>query len=198
MKEQEPSDEVLLERMGEGDEEAFSTLYRRRQGAIYRFALQMSGSGTVAEDVTQEVFLALIREGSSYDPARGSVAAFLYGIARNHVLRALERCRAELVDPSLSDQLQSNDDPLGDLTRSERIESVREAVLALPPRYREAVVLCDLHEMSYQEAAAVLGCAVGTVRSRLHRGRAMLAAKLRPRQKTEAARTSPFPARCPI
>ena len=70
-------------------------------------------------------------------------------------------------------------DPLADLTRNEMVETVRAAVLALPAHYREVVVLCDLHEMSYQEAASVIGCAVGTVRSRLHRARALLVEKLR-------------------
>src|SRR6185503_13080621 len=70
-------------------------------------------------------------------------------------------------------------DPLADLTRNEMVETVRAAVLALPAHYREVVVLCDLHEMSYLEAAEVLGCAIGTVRSRLHRARAILVEKLR-------------------
>jgi len=67
---------------------------------------------------------------------------------------------------------------LGDLTRAESIEALRQAVLTLPVRYREAVVLCDLQELSYADASAALGCAIGTVRSRLHRGRALLATKL--------------------
>ena len=87
------ADVTLLRRMSAGDEEAFTALYRRRQGGIYRFALQMSGSEAIAEDVTQEVFLLLIREETAYDPSRGSLQGFLYGVARNHVLRALERNR---------------------------------------------------------------------------------------------------------
>jgi RNA polymerase sigma-70 factor (ECF subfamily) len=70
--------------------------------------------------------------------------------------------------------------PLEDLSRTEAIETIRRAVLALPERYREVVVLCDLHEMTYVEAAEILGCAIGTVRSRLHRGRALLLEKMRP------------------
>jgi RNA polymerase sigma-70 factor (ECF subfamily) len=81
------SDSELLRAMLAGDEEALALLYRRRQSGIYRFALQMSGSKTIAEDVTQEVFLFLMREGHVFDPARGSVSAFLFGVARNHVLR---------------------------------------------------------------------------------------------------------------
>jgi len=67
---------------------------------------------------------------------------------------------------------------LGDLTRGEGVESLRKAILALPPHYREVVVLCDLNEMDYAGAAEILGCAVGTVRSRLHRARELILKKL--------------------
>jgi RNA polymerase sigma-70 factor (ECF subfamily) len=181
------SDVDLLRQMISGDERAFTELYGRRQGGVFRFALQMSGSRGIAEDVTQEVFMVLIREAQRYDPERGSLAAYLYGIARNHVLRRLERDRlfVQLADTTEDDHesgsatLLAEGDPLGDLTRNEMIDEVRQAVLALPARYREVVVLCDLHEMSYAEAAAVVGCAVGTVRSRLHRARALLVEKLK-------------------
>ena len=184
-----PSDEELLRLIMAGDENAFVTLYRRRQGGIFRFALQMCGSEAIAEDVTQEVFMVLMGEARNFDPAKGSLSGYLYGIARNHVLRHLARDRsfisiAENYDEESDvspEQLISPDDPLGDLTRSEEIEAVRQAVMALPAHYREVVVLCDLHEMSYLDAAQVLNCAVGTVRSRLHRARSMLIEKLRAR-----------------
>src|SRR5258708_8785705 len=89
----EINDIDLLQRVLAGDEESFTALYRRRQGSVYRFALQMSGRSSVAEEVTQEVFLAMIREAGRFDPGRGSLMAYLYGIARNHVLRCLERDR---------------------------------------------------------------------------------------------------------
>jgi len=166
-------DPELLGRALEGEEDAFTALYRRRQGGVYRFALQMTGSVEVAEDVTQETFLALILHGSRYDAARGTVSSFLYGIARNFVLRRLDGWReAEL------EEFAGHDDLLEDLTRRESIEQVRSAVLSLPPAYREVVVLCDLQDASYEEAAAVMACPVGTVRSRLSRGRSMLARKL--------------------
>ena len=185
------SDDELLKMMRTGDESAFVALYRRKQGVIYRFALRMSGSESVAEDVTQEVFLHLMR-GGNFDGERGSLQSYLFGIARNQVLRWLERDRTfKLVsldgngkdredgtELPLIESLTIVGDPLGDLTRRETIESVRQAVLALPPHYREVVVLCDLHEMSYQEAADILDCAIGTVRSRLHRARAILVERL--------------------
>lgn len=198
-----PSDDELLRLVQAGDETAFLTLYRRRQGGIYRFALQMSGSEAVAEDVTQEVFMVLMSDARNYDPAKGSLSAYLYGVARNHVLRSLSRDRSFVsIGESYEEgeaapaQLLSQDDPLGDLTRSEVIESVRQAVWALPAHYREVVVLCDLHEMSYAEAAQVLDCAVGTIRSRLHRARALLIEKLRSKDEPGTASGFVNPARC--
>jgi RNA polymerase sigma-70 factor (ECF subfamily) len=165
------TDHELLLKMLSGDEEAFTTLYRRRQGPVYRFALQMTGSVAIAEDVTQEVFMALLTKTAKYEPVKGSLASFLYGVARNLVLRSIEKT-AEVED------YPASDDILDDLTRRETVELVRRAVLSLPPVYREAVVLCDLQDTSYEEAAQALDCPVGTVRSRLNRGRSMLAQKL--------------------
>ncbi|HEV7373704.1 MAG TPA: RNA polymerase sigma factor [Pyrinomonadaceae bacterium] len=199
-----PSDDELLRLMLAGDENAFVTLYRRRQGGIYRFALQMSGSAAIAEDVTQEVFMVLMSDLKNFDAAKGSLSAYLYGVARNHVLRSLSRDRSfvsigdsyEEEGETAHGQLRSDDDPLGDLTRSEAIESVRQAVTALPAHYREVVVLCDLHEMSYAEAAQILNCAVGTIRSRLHRARALLIEKLRANNEPGTASRTVNPTRC--
>jgi len=171
------TDPILLRQALAGDEGAFTALYRRRQGGIYRFAMQMTGSVEAAEDVTQETFLAVLGAGSRYEEARGTVAAFLYGIARKLVLRRLERDRASSIDANGAD-CASGEDILGDLTRHETIEQVRSAVLRLPAVYREVVVLCDLQDLSYGEAAAALECPVGTVRSRLNRARALLKQKL--------------------
>ena len=186
-----------------GEEEALTALYRRRQGGIYRFVMQMCGSQALAEDVTQEVFMVLIRDGQTFDPTRGSLNAFLVGVARNLLLRRLQRERfyvpmEEDADDDATSQIssQTTGGPLEDLSRIETINSVRMAVLALPERYREVVVLCDLQEMSYVEAAEALSCAVGTVRSRLHRARALLIDKLRPAREEEAASTTAKSARC--
>lgn len=179
-----PPDDQLLGRIATGDPEAFTALFRRRHGAVYRFVLHMTASPAIADDVTQETFLAVMRDAQRFEPGRATVMAWLCGIARNHVRRRLQRDRGHQSldiggdDLELDARLATDDDPLGDLTRAERLAALREAVLTLPLRYREAVVLCDLQELSYADAATAIGCAIGTVRSRLHRGRALLARKL--------------------
>jgi RNA polymerase sigma-70 factor (ECF subfamily) len=197
-------DEQLLRLMQAGDEDAFTTLYRRRQGGIYRFVLGISGSAPLAEDVTQEVFMALIRDSRGYDPARGSLAAYLFGMARHHALRLLKRDRTYVSIPQAGDgsmdggelTSSSREDPHSAMSRRETIHSVQQAILSLPGHYREAVVLCDLNEMSYEDAASVLGCSVGTVRSRLHRGRALLIQKLTSGDKVRAGNEAIDPSRC--
>lgn len=199
-----PSDQELLRLMAAGDEEAFATLYRRHHGQLYRFALLMSGSPALADDVTQEVFMVLMRGPQRYDVARGPLVAFLYGIARYQVLRCLRRESAynaleeetEDGETVIQQDLIALDDPFADLVQSEMIHAVRQAVLALPARYREVIVLCDFQELSYAEAALALDCALGTVSSRLNRARALLADRLRVLGKVEAAQFGVSPLRC--
>jgi RNA polymerase sigma-70 factor (ECF subfamily) len=185
-------DDELLRRMIAGDEDAFASLFRRRQGGLYRFALQMTGSTATAEDVTQEAFMTLIRDPKRFDADRGSVSAFLFGIARNHIMRRMQLERAFVAMPegheeefatSMKNRAgghpSATENPAEILTRTETIDRVREAVLTLPAVYREVVVLCDLQELSYEDVADTIGCAIGTVRSRLHRARNLLISKLR-------------------
>ena len=184
------TDAELLRFMMSGDEESFTLLYKRRHPSIYRFALQMSGSQQVAEDVTHDVFLFLMKDGHVFDPNRGSVSSFLFGVARNYVLRRFRGDQltvpfADGEDDKPFDQVGNEPDPLEDLTKAEMIDNVRRAVLSLPERYREVVVLCELQELSYGETAEILGCAIGTVRSRLHRARGLLLAKLRPNKEAD-------------
>jgi RNA polymerase sigma-70 factor (ECF subfamily) len=187
------ADEALVQRTAAGDRDAFAQLYRRRRPDVFRFALHMTADASVAEDVVQDVFLAVMDDAARFDPARAPVVAWLCGIARNQLRQRLSRDRR--LEPLAHDE----DDPvwaaagprvLTDLLRVERVGAVRRAVLSLPLRYREAVVLCDLQELSYADAATALSCAVGTVRSRLHRGRALLATKLSAADGRSAASTS--------
>src|SRR6185295_809070 len=152
-----PVDDELIARIAGGDREAFALLYRRYRTDVYRFAAHVSGSPAVADDVVQDVFVAVIEGASGYRANRSGVLPWLLGIARNHVRRW--RCQRP-VQPLPGDETQAARD------------------LEVPVRYREIIVLCDLQELSYADAAEALGCAVGTVRSRLHRGRALLARRL--------------------
>jgi RNA polymerase sigma-70 factor (ECF subfamily) len=176
------TDDLLLARTASGDAQAFTALFRRRQAEVYRFALHMTGAPALADDVTQDVFMVVMREAGRYEAGRAGALAWLRGIARNCARRRLERERSFLSldegDEGDAIDAAADCDPLGNLTRAEGIERVRKAVLALPLRYREVVVLCDLQEVTYADAAGALDCAVGTVRSRLHRGRRLLMEKL--------------------
>jgi RNA polymerase sigma-70 factor (ECF subfamily) len=191
------TDSELVQTMLGGDKEAFAELYRRRQRDVYRFALHMTGIPDIAEDVTQEVFMVLMRKGNEYDDLKGSVNAFLLGVARNYVLRRLrqDRCFVSIGD---ADKGLSNSEAGAHetFTRTEAILAIHKAVLNLPEHYREAVVLCDLQELTYSEAALVLGCAIGTVRSRLHRARTMLIEKLRTARDDAAPEKELASARC--
>ena len=199
----EIADEKLLTLLKSGSEEAFVALYRRHQGSVYRFAFGISGSESLAEEVTQEAFTALIEGNHGFDPSRGRLGPYLLGMARHLVLRSLARDRAhvsveEAVGEGQSLSPSSPEDPQAVLARNESIRSLHKAILSLPQHYREAVVLCDLHEMSYDEASAVLECSVGTVRSRLHRGRTLLLQKLKGEKGVEGANKAIEPKRCPI
>ena len=196
-------DEDLLRRIRSGDQEAFLGLYRRRQAAIYRFALHMSGAPEIGEDITQDVFMALLRDDCGFDSARGTLSGYLFGIARKLVLRHLERGRLDTVldqaaEESGLPELAVVDDPLRDLTHRERVDSLRRAVQTLPRRYREVVVLCDLEEVDYADAAVVLDCPIGTVRSRLHRARALLLDKLNQERQPRTAVQALKPIRCVV
>jgi RNA polymerase sigma-70 factor, ECF subfamily len=183
-------DDRLLDRMRQGDERAFAELFARHQGRVFRYAAHMCGAAA-ADDVVQEVFLALLRRPGMFDPARGSLAAYLLGIARHHVSRRLAaegglQARpiddVERVDADVRAAGQAGPaaTPLDALARAELIERVRTAIRHLPPVFREVVVLCELNELDYASAAAVIGCPVGTVRSRLHRARGLLTSALEP------------------
>jgi len=173
-------DERLLERACKGDADAVSHLFARHQASIYRYAVHMCGRDA-GDDIVQETFLTVMRQPGRYDSARGPVIGYLLGIARHLALRRLtspagralyeDRDEEEPVDPGQQTALDT-------LTRTETIEAVRAAVRSLPPQYREVIVLCELEEMDYSAAAGIIQCPIGTVRSRLHRARMLLSAKL--------------------
>jgi RNA polymerase sigma-70 factor, ECF subfamily len=178
-KDDDLSDSDLLRLSGKGNEDAFLILYRRHQGPVFRFALHMSGRQDVAEEVTQEVFMTLLSEAKSYAAERGPLQGYLIGVARNKVRRQLAQSRMWAPDSDVTGQ-----DPqlFEGLNKEQELAALRSAIISLPPSYREVIVLCDLENMDYAQTARQLGCAVGTVRSRLHRARAILGVKLRKSQ----------------
>jgi len=168
------SDEELYRLMRKGNQEAFAQLYSRRAPALRRYALHTSGSPAVAEEVAHEVFLQLMGPNSRYDEAKGSLESFLYGIARNLVRVAR---RQEPVEEAVDRAVDH--DILGVLIGNEATAALHRTLRDLPERYRDVIVLCDLEERNYDEVARLIGHPVGTVRSRLHRARALLSAKLK-------------------
>jgi RNA polymerase sigma-70 factor, ECF subfamily len=177
---------ALLAQMKQGDERAFVQLYRRHRDAVYRLALLYSGSAAHAADATQETFIHFMTRPGQYDPMRGTLAAWLCGVARN-IARKAAGSREDATDPGdLSDDLEPHeahidrDTPLERILRGEAAEHVRRAIAALAPHYRDVLILCELSELSYAEAAQVCGIDIGTVRSRLSRARAQLAQRLSP------------------
>ncbi len=200
--EPEPLDVELLERLVAGDEGAFVSLYRRWRPALHRFALGMTGSPATADDVVQETFMILMREGGRYDPGRGAVGSYLRGIARHLVHRRVRRESrfVELADGHLdwrAGDPDANPGPADLLIRKDEVRRVHEALLGLTPRLREILVLCDLQGLSYADAAETLKVPIGTVRSRLSRAREALSDHLkenaapRPAWKRALARLTP-------
>jgi RNA polymerase sigma-70 factor (ECF subfamily) len=184
------TDEELIAAVAAGDREAFGALYGRRRPDVYRFALHMTGVPATAEDVAQDVFMTVIHEAARYTPGRSGVVAWLLGIARNHARRRLAARRYEPM-PGAGGEPAVTVDPADGIARAQQAEALRQALGSLPIIYREAVVMCDLQELTYQDAAAAAGCAIGTVRSRLHRGRQMLAATMRGERRAFAGWPAP-------
>jgi RNA polymerase sigma-70 factor, ECF subfamily len=178
----EVDDARLLEQARRGNGTAFSELFGRYQRAVYRYAAYMCGL-EFADDIVQETFLAVLRQSNRSNPPQGPVIGYLLGIARHLVWKRFrsqdEESSLESEGDGIGEVPADQTTPLDDLTRRETIDAVRAAVRSLPLNYREAIVLCEFHELEYAAAAAVIQCPVGTVRSRLNRAKALLMAKLR-------------------
>jgi len=169
-------DRDLLQRFRAGDRDAFTEIYRVHHKPVFRFALLMTGDSVKAAEATQDVFVWLIHHPADFDPLRGELGSFLVGVARKQLKRRYsEELRWVPLDESAAGSVDP--EPLAD-QEEEDVIRLRRAIAALPERYRAVVVLCDLDGKSYEQAATVADCAVGTVRSRLHRARALLARKL--------------------
>lgn len=176
-------DTELLRQMRSGTAAAFQALYRRHQGPLYRFAVLRCGSPEVAADVVQEVFMGVLTDALRFDPLRGQLQHFLFGVARNLILKHehLRGRGASLPDDDDPDADSAADDgaePLARMLSNELADQVRCALAQLAPHYRDALILYEMHDLSYQEIAGICQVDIGTVRSRLSRGRALLAKRL--------------------
>ncbi|MCA1247538.1 RNA polymerase sigma factor [Massilia sp. MS-15] len=180
------ADHELLRQTHAGRADAFTALYRRHQGPLYRYALMRCGAPEMAADVVQDAFMGLLTGRFAFDPLRGQLQHFLVGVARKLILKleAPRQCQVALPEPDEDGELDldaaaEGAEPLARLLGNEAAEAVRQALGLLPPHYRDVVILFELHELSYQEIAAVCQLDIGTVRSRLSRGRAALAKRLK-------------------
>jgi RNA polymerase sigma-70 factor, ECF subfamily len=172
-----PVDEAsLVKEARQGDEEAFITLYSRYRSAVFRFAWRMTGSISVAEDVTQECFLTLVR-GSAYDAGRARLQTWLFGIARHMVFRYLRIAGRETEEQA---EAPAPLDTLEDLLAAERSELVRRAIESLPAMQREAIILFEYEDLPLDQIAAITGADVGAVKARLQRARESLRRRLEP------------------
>ncbi len=185
------ADAALAARLALGDAAALAPLYARHKAMVYRFALLWSGQAAVAADVTQDVFLHFMTRAGDYDPARGPLTPWLLGIARNFVHRRTGAdARYVANDDDIGDELATTTaataapaTPETALELRRDLERLRAAIAALPPHYRDVLVLVELAERSYAETAAICGCELNTVRSRLSRARVQLAQALAPGQR---------------
>lgn len=182
-------DRELVERVRQGDDRAFELLVLAYQERIFRLIRRLLGNRDGAEDLAQEVFLRAYRSLGGFR-GQSSFYTWLYKIAlntcRNYYRTMGRRPEGSAIDgEGVLDSLESsNPDPESAAFRSETLEVVKVSLESLPPEQREAVVLCDLEGLSYEEMAAVIGIPVGTVRSRVFRGRRALQRRLQPYMST--------------
>lgn len=176
------SDELLLERAERGDQAAFVDLYERHRNAVFRFAYRLLGSVELAEDVTHDCFLSLIRRPGSFEPSRTGLRTYLFAAARNLALKYFRSSGREGSLDELTNEpfLPVREQPLHQLLDEELSQKVKEAVMSLPPLQREALVLFEYEGLALSEIAAVVGSDVGAVKARLHRARQRLRSTLRP------------------
>ncbi len=195
-------DLALLTDMRRGNAAAFEALYRRHQAPLFRFALLRCGTAESAGDIVQEIFMGLLTDTLKFNPARGALQGFLFGVARNLALKRDEanwrfvshhKSGDDDGDDFADDIVDPAPQPAQRLLDHEQADIVRQALMKLAPHYRDVVILYEMHDHSYVEIAQICNIDVGTVRSRLSRARAKLARLLEeaiPRPEPVAARQS--------
>ena len=176
------TDSECMAQLADGDTAALRELYQRHGRALLRFSSAMCRSRQAAEDMVHDTFVALLHEPVSFDPALGTVFGYLCGVLRHRVSRHFRQQRRWVPldtddDTSLANASDGRS-AADEIARSEVTAAFRRAMLDLPLQHREIIALCDLEELPYTAVASILGCPVGTVRSRLHRARALLSIRL--------------------
>lgn len=176
------SDEGLWQRAVAGDGDAFAGIFERHVDSVFTYCLRQVGSAADAEDVTSMVFFEAWRKARSVTFVAGSVRPWLLAVAMN-IARNQARSRRRyqrMLDrlPTASVAPDAADEAIRDVESEEFTARLIACMNSLPRRERDVIALCDLAELSYAEAAAALGVPVGTVRSRLSRGRGKLRTKL--------------------
>ena len=173
----------LIEKIARGDEIAFEEIYRLYRNRVYGFIYRMTVNQTVAEDITHETFLVLIKHPERFRAERGSILTFLCAIARNLLINNLRRKNNsdvgfdEFEDFDVpEDELKTN--PLTGLLNQELAARIEMCIGALPPLQREAIILREYQELSYEEIATITETEISAVKSRLHRARQNLAREL--------------------
>jgi RNA polymerase sigma-70 factor (ECF subfamily) len=176
------TDEALLKRAGAGDQEAFLELYERHRQPIFRFAYRLLGEVALAEDITHDCFLSLIRKSENFRPERASLKTYLFAAARNLAFKHFRNAGRETALDELAEepQLSPRHEPLRKLLDEELAAEIRNAVFSLPPMQREALILFQYEGLSLNEIAEITGADAGAVKSRLYRARERLKSVLRP------------------
>jgi RNA polymerase sigma-70 factor, ECF subfamily len=175
-------DELLLAPAGEGDQAAFLELYERYRAPIFRFAYRLLNSIELAEDITHDCFLNVIRKAGNFNPELGSLRTYLYAAARNLALKHFRDSGREttLDELELEPHIPVRQQPLRRLLDAELVIKVQEAVANLPLLQREALVLFEYEGLSLSDIATITGVDVGAVKARLFRGRKRLKSALLP------------------
>jgi RNA polymerase sigma-70 factor (ECF subfamily) len=176
------TDELLLQKAIDGEQAAFLELYDRYRQPIFRFAYRLLGSVELAEDVTHDCFLSLIRKPENFRPERASLKTYLYAAARNLALKHFRNQGREAGMDELTEEPQESPrrGPLRRLLDEELAAHVREAVFSLPPLQREALILFEYEGLSLNEVAEIAGADAGAVKARLYRAREGLRRFLKP------------------
>jgi RNA polymerase sigma-70 factor (ECF subfamily) len=180
------TDELLLKKAGDGDQAAFLELYNRYREPIFRFAYRLLGSVEIAEDVTHDCFLSLIRKPENFRPERASLKTYLYAATRNLALKHFRNQGRETGMDEVSEETKEapSRGPLQRLLDEELATQVREAIFSLPAMQREALILFEYEGLSLSEVAEIAGADVGAVKARLYRAREGLRRILSPYMKS--------------